>query len=124
ADRAIRLYKEAYRQNLNDPRFNRFMNRATSERSLNNIGYQLLDEGKPELAVAVFELMAETFPDSPNAYDSMADGYEAAGRTELAIRYSRRALELLEETELRDIVERAIRESAESRLKRLEADNR
>ena len=123
-DRAIRLYKEAYRQNLNDPRFNRFMNRATAERSLNNIGYQLLDEGKPKLAVAVFELMAETFPDSPNAYDSMADGYEAAGRKERAIRYSKRALELLEETELRDVVERAIRESAESRLKRLEGDNR
>lgn len=123
-DRAVRLYREAHEQNLNDPRFSRFMNRATAERSLNNIGYQLLSEEKPELAVAVFELMVEIFPDSPNAYDSMADGYEAAGQKERAIRFSKMALEMLDTTELRETREAAIRGSAESRLKRLEGGNR
>lgn len=123
-DRAIQLYKEAHEQNQNDPRFNRFMNRATAESSLNAIGYQLIAEDRQMPAVKVFELMVETFPESPNGYDSMADGYEAAGDEEMAIRYSKKALEKLRNVELRASQEQAIRESAENRLKRLEGDGK
>lgn len=43
---------------------------------VNRIGYNILREGKPDMAYSLFKYNVEHFPNSPNAYDSMADYYE------------------------------------------------
>jgi cyclase len=44
------------------------------ERAFNALGYQFLRERKIPEAVAVFEMNAETFPESWNVWDSLAEG--------------------------------------------------
>src|ERR1700752_1934054 len=51
---------------------------------INQMGYQLLFEGKPEEAIAVFKSNIERYPGSANVYDSLAEAYEQGGRIELA----------------------------------------
>lgn len=72
------------------------MSPAPSEQDVNIAGYQLLDIApNVEPALAVFELNTAAFPESANAWDSLSDGYIAAGRKDDALRCSRRSLELL-----------------------------
>ena len=51
---------------------------------INQIGYQLLRENKPEDAIAVFKANTERYPGSANVYDSLAEAYEQGGRFDLA----------------------------------------
>jgi uncharacterized protein len=51
---------------------------------LNQMGYQLLFEAKPEEAIAVFKANVERYPQSANVYDSLAEAYERGGRLDLA----------------------------------------
>jgi predicted alpha/beta superfamily hydrolase len=51
---------------------------------INQLGYQLLFENKPEEAIAVFKANTERYPGSPNVYDSLAEAYEQGGRFDLA----------------------------------------
>ncbi len=64
------------------------------ERQFNNLGYRLLEEGKLPAALAVFERNAAAFPSSANAWDSLGEALERAGRKEEALRRYRRSLEL------------------------------
>lgn len=66
-----------------------------SESELNRLGYQLLNHGKPQKAIAIFKLNAEIFSESANAYDSLADAYQAAGETQLAKQCYEKVLNLL-----------------------------
>lgn len=50
-----------------------------SEQQLNGLGYGLLKHGQTKMAVAIFEKNVALFPESANAYDSLADGHVAAG---------------------------------------------
>jgi pimeloyl-ACP methyl ester carboxylesterase len=59
---------------------------ARSEDALNQWGYDLLRLGKKERAIRVFELNTSLHPTSANAFDSLAEGYEAVGDTAAAIR--------------------------------------
>ena len=66
------------------------------------------------------KLNVKAYPNSPNAYDSLADAYVAAGQKDQARQASQKALELLasdtaEPQQRRD----AIKASAEDRLKQL-----
>ena len=83
---AVRVYRQ-YRA---DPRHAY----ADEEAALNSLGYQLLGEGRHELAIAVLELNASEHPESPNVYDSLGEAYHEAGRRDLAIRNYTRALQL------------------------------
>jgi predicted alpha/beta superfamily hydrolase len=56
----------------------------TPENLINQIGYRLLFENKPEEAIAVFRANVERYPASANVYDSLAEAYERGGRIELA----------------------------------------
>ena len=87
------------------------------EATLNGFGYALLAENKFADAVSILELVAATFPESPNAHDSLGDAYEAAGRSADAIRASERALQLVDRVS--GPQREAIRQSAEAKLARL-----
>jgi Flp pilus assembly protein TadD len=65
---------------------------------LNTLGYELLREERVDDAVAVFELNVAEYPDAANPYDSLGDGYSAAGRLEEAQVSYARAVEVAEQT--------------------------
>jgi tetratricopeptide (TPR) repeat protein len=64
------------------------------EGSLNTLGYALLGDERFADAVAIFQLNAEQFPESANVWDSLGEGYLAAGEKERAIESYERSLEL------------------------------
>lgn len=65
-----------------------------TEIEVNAYGYGLLNAGDVEGALALFELNAESYPNSFNTWDSLAEAHAAAGHTDQAIRYYERSLEL------------------------------
>ena len=64
------------------------------ENQLNLLGYELLRANKVEEAIAMFRLNAEAYPQSANAYDSLAEAHMRAGHRELAIANYRKSLQL------------------------------
>jgi dienelactone hydrolase len=62
----------------------------------NRQGYALRDEGKTDLAIAVFRLNGEAHPSLADAYDSLADGYIAKGDVSGARRAYQQVLNLLD----------------------------
>ncbi len=54
---------------------NPFYRYTTLERSLNSLGYELLGKKSFDEAIEVFKLNVEAYPDSWNAYDSLAEAY-------------------------------------------------
>ncbi len=56
-----------------------------SEPRLNNAGYRFLQEGRVDEAIELFKLNVQAFPESWNAYDSLAEGYMTRGDRALAI---------------------------------------
>ena len=64
------------------------------ERSLDDFGSELLEKGDRDGAIAVFRLNTSQFPQSGDAWESLAGGYLAAGQKELAKIYYRKCLEL------------------------------
>lgn len=90
------------------------------EQALNQLGYALLRHGATANAVAVFLKNAEVFPESPNVYDSLADGYLAAGDSARAATAYDRALEALtRDTSARPEFRRQLEARARERLARL-----
>lgn len=63
------------------------------EDALNNFGYDVLEQDAT-LAIQIFTLNTEMFPESSNAFDSLAEAYMTAGDNEAAIRYYTKSLEL------------------------------
>lgn len=55
------------------------------EYEMNNLGYQLLQTGKLQEAIAVFKLNVAEFPESFNVYDSLGEAYMKSGNKDLAI---------------------------------------
>jgi tetratricopeptide (TPR) repeat protein len=83
----------------------------TDEGALNGFGYQVLADGDPEGAVKVFQLNAEFFPESANAWDSLAEAYQNAGDLGRAKELYLKSLELNSENQ-----------NAEQQLERIEAE--
>lgn len=54
------------------------------EALINQLGYQFLNGGKPEEAIATFKANVERYPDSANVYDSLGEAYERGGQIEIA----------------------------------------
>lgn len=69
------------------------------ENELNKVGYALLNADHAADAVRVFRRIAEDFPDSANAWDSLAEGQIAAGDKAGARRSYQRVLQLLPDDE-------------------------
>jgi dienelactone hydrolase len=65
------------------------------ENALNWLGYHFLYWwGRENDAVRLFELMAEVYPKSANAHDSLGEAYLTVGNREKAIEHYRKSLEL------------------------------
>ena len=96
--------------------------RLFPEGIVNLIGYEHLQAGNTKGAVEILKLNATAYPDSPNVYDSLADAYVAEGNKDLAAQNAKKCLELLasDTTDTEDR-RKAIRESAEQKLKELES---
>jgi len=85
------------------------------EVSLNGLGYRFLREHRADLAVDVLADVLRRFPDSANAYDSLGEAYEAAGKRDLAREVSERGLAKLEGIPAgprRDAIATSLRERA------------
>jgi tetratricopeptide (TPR) repeat protein len=65
-----------------------------SERSLNAFAYELLGKKDYDGGIAIFRLNASEFPQSGNVWDSLAEAYLAAGKSQLAEIYYRKSLEI------------------------------
>ncbi len=61
---------------------------------LNGLGYRLLQDGRTDAAIAVFELNTVDYPNSFNVFDSLAEAYMQAGRTREAADNFRRSLQI------------------------------
>jgi len=70
-DEAIRLFPEFKKKYPDD----------IDESTINWIGYTLLNANQNEDAIKFFKLNVETFPDSANVYDSLAEAYMQSGQT-------------------------------------------
>ncbi|HSP06975.1 MAG TPA: hypothetical protein VLR94_07340, partial [Acidobacteriota bacterium] len=90
------------------------------EASLNALAYEFLARRMPDRAIDAFTLNTEAYPQSANAFDSLSEAYEAAGKKDLAIKNARTALSLLDaDKSLDDRRREAVRRASEERLKRL-----
>ena len=67
---------------------------ATTPAGLNQLGYDLLRNGHPALALEPFRLNLVLTPNDANAYDSYGEALAVNGRSEEAIAAYRRALEI------------------------------
>jgi hypothetical protein len=65
-----------------------------SEAPINLLGYRLLALKKFKAAIEILKLNAEAYPDSFNAYDSLAEAYMDDGDKELAIANYQKSLQL------------------------------
>jgi len=103
--------------------FNKFKNSGYvlfEEAAFNAIGYQYLQRGDIEGAIAIFTMNTEFYPKSANTWDSLAEACEAGGRTELAIRYLKKVLEVLpDDSNIDSRFKQALKTRAEEGLSRL-----
>lgn len=67
---------------------------AWPEQELNDWGYRLLSTGRARDALPLFAFIAERFPDSANAHDSLAQAYLVNGDKAAALRHYQRAVAL------------------------------
>jgi len=65
-----------------------------SERSLSELGSSLMEKGRHDDAIRIFQLNLQQNPSSSFAYSSLADAYAAAGQKDLAIQNYEKAVQL------------------------------
>jgi tetratricopeptide (TPR) repeat protein len=85
-DAAIKQYRDLKAHHASEYEF--------GEDELNGLGYALLQMKKIDEAVRILELNAEAYPQSANAYDSVAEAYMAQGNREKAIANYKKSLQL------------------------------
>lgn len=80
-----------YRDYESDPK-HRYA--ETLEKRLNALGYQALQANGLAQAIVLFQVNAETHPDSANAFDSLGEAEEKASNTSAAVQAYQRSLQL------------------------------
>jgi putative CocE/NonD family hydrolase len=65
-----------------------------AERWLNELGLDLIDEGRTKDAIEIFKLNIEAYPGAWNTYDSLGYGYMRDGRKDLAVPEFLKSVEL------------------------------
>lgn len=95
---AIRKIKRAISKNPEDYNIN--------ESSINGLAYTYLRDDQKNIAVEVFKLNSEVFPNSFNAFDSLAEGYFSIGQFGLSKANYQKSLALNpDNTNARDMIE-------------------
>lgn len=61
---------------------------------MRDAGFDCIDNGKPELAIKIFEMNVFAFPESAKALQGLAEGYMETGNKELALQYFRESLNI------------------------------
>jgi len=89
ARQGFRGARTVYRQMFGEGKDTRL-----TETELNAWGYALLGIAENSAAVEIFRLVTDLYPNSANAYDSLAEGYARSGDKDSAIQHYRRALAL------------------------------
>jgi tetratricopeptide (TPR) repeat protein len=80
----------------------------------------LLEEKKTKEAIELFKQVVAEFPNSANAYDSLADAYEADGNKQMAIDFAQKALDTLpKDSSANEEFKKRVKDSATEKLKRL-----
>ena len=64
---------------------NSFNDSTDNYQFYNNYGYFLLNQNKYDKAIAMFQKQVRLAPADANAYDSLGDGFRAAGKLEEAL---------------------------------------
>jgi hypothetical protein len=82
----INKYHDLKKNNFNDYNF--------KESQLNGFGYQLLQVGKIDQAIAILKLNVESYPGSANVYDSLGEAFMVKGNKEEAIMNYEKSLKL------------------------------
>lgn len=112
-DRAYQLYDVERRRNPKGVLF--------PESEMNAYGYQRLQGGHPEEAIAIFRMNVDAYPRSANTYDSLADAYLAAGKRPEALAAAQKALKVLGDDKSLPAEFRAlVRESIEKKIRELQ----
>ena len=111
ADRATQLFRDARRRDAKAFLF--------PESMLNQLAYARLLEGDADEAVRLFQLNVEAYPTSANAQDSLADGYVAQGRKDLALAAEQKCLELLPADARDEQFKATLRRVAEEKIAKL-----
>ena len=113
-ERARKLYDEAKSRDKTAVLF--------PEGETNQLGYQLLQAGNFKDAIIVFQMNVEGYPQSANAYDSLSDGYLAAGNKEEALKYAQKTIEALDkDPNATAEFKQLLREGATRKIKELQA---
>jgi len=68
--------------------------RPYDDRFLNFFGYQFLEAGKDDIAISLFKINVDLFPNAPNTYDSLAEAYLKTGDKKNAATFYKKELEL------------------------------
>lgn len=66
----------------------------TDPKYFDDLGYLLMDRGNPEKALECFQFLVELEPEYAGWYDSVGDAYVALDKTDLAITWYKKALEI------------------------------
>ncbi len=67
---------------------------SVNEDDMNNLGYELMRDGKLKKSINVFTFNVESFPASYNVYDSRGEAYRKAGNKSAAIQDYKKSVEL------------------------------
>ena len=67
---------------------------SVKENKANTYGYKLLAARKYAEAIDIFNINAARFPNSANAFDSLAEAYMMNGQKDLAVKYYEKSIEL------------------------------
>jgi len=71
---------------------------VSAEQAINSLGYSLLGDKQIAAAISAFNRNVALYPRSANVYDSLADGFSAQGKTDLAIENVEKAVRIATET--------------------------
>ncbi len=87
-EKGIEYFKEHFNEILNEHKL------LYNDIHLNIFGYKLMEQNEIELAIDVFKINTELFPDIPNVWDSLAEAYMKKGNNKLAIENYKKVLEM------------------------------
>lgn len=79
-----------------------------TETDINNLGYEQLQGGKLDEAIATFKKNVEMHPQSWNAYDSLAEAYATKGDKAQAIELYGKALSMVQDPDNKSRIEKAL----------------